>query len=869
VTPAPTPASRFGLVRALFEDLVELPAADRPRALAERCSDPALRGEVERLLLADSDAEVLVSPQRLAAGLASDPLGADAAGTHIGEFTILRLLGTGGMGAVYVAEQAQPRRLVALKVLRPELCTGKTLRRFQVEAEILGRLQHPGIAEIFAAGVHRADAGPFRWDLPFYAMELLEGALPLTVHARERALPLSARLDLVARVCAAVHHAHLRGVIHRDLKPGNVLVTTLGEPKVIDFGVARATDHEPCLTAPGVLVGTLDYMAPEQIEGHDVDVRSDVWALGVMLYELVCGRRPFVPEDRTAASRATMLATPPPAPRSIGAAVSAELEWIVLKALALEPERRYQTAADLADDLGRLSRHESILAAPPSRTYRLRKAIRRHRTFAIATAVAFISLGLGLLGTGVALRRAWRAEADAAHAATDALTAAAAARQAEGEARRAAERAAAEKANADRARADAEAIAAHALAGKQNTSGLLELIQGAVLAASRRGGGRDVTLSQLWEQVAARVDGDASLPEMTRAAALNYLGAIRFHSGDYAAAETLLRRSLTSLEGADGLGSREEILGRASLSEALRLQGKLRESEAELDAALALAERTLAADDAETLSLRRRQVFALLNRGQSAEAVTAARAILEARQRAPNSRPEASAEARADLATALLMAGQVTEAEGEARAALADCARTFGAASEKTANVANTLAGALLRLERAHDAETTAREWLATASATLGEVHPLARALRRTLATAQRESGALAEATDTFRACLAAVETTTNAAPREVLGIVAGLADTLLQAGDAQAALDVCSGHDHRVPQDASVPVLVELAAVQRARVHALLALGRRPEAMAAAVEAEAGAARTLGAEHATTRALRALCDEASGAPGR
>lgn len=202
-------------------------------------------------------------------------------------YRLLRLIGQGGMGAVYEAEQQHPQRIVALKVIKPGLATPRVLRRFEQEAEALGKLHHPGIAQIYEAGAAQTDLGP----QPFFAMELVAGQ-SLTAFVREPALAIRARLDLFARICDAVHHAHQRGIIHRDLKPANILIDTTGQPKVLDFGVARITDGDTQATRQtdaGQIVGTLAYMSPEQVlaDPLEVDTRSDVYSLGVILYELL------------------------------------------------------------------------------------------------------------------------------------------------------------------------------------------------------------------------------------------------------------------------------------------------------------------------------------------------------------------------------------------------------------------------------------------------------------------------------------------------------------------------------------------------------------------------------------------------------
>ena len=212
---------------------------------------------------------------------------------RIGSYRILAILGQGGMGRVYRAVQDNPARQVALKVIRPGTTSPERLRRFEHEAKVLARLQHPGIAQIFEADIADAGQGP----QPFFAMELVDG-VTLTTFVEKKSLPAPAVLRLFTQVCHAIQHAHQRGIIHRDLKPDNILVDQAGQPKLIDFGVARLADREIATTKQGTqvgqIVGTLRYMSPEQIQAdpEEVDTRSDVYSLGVICYELLSGRAP-------------------------------------------------------------------------------------------------------------------------------------------------------------------------------------------------------------------------------------------------------------------------------------------------------------------------------------------------------------------------------------------------------------------------------------------------------------------------------------------------------------------------------------------------------------------------------------------------
>ncbi len=395
---------------AVLMRAVELDEHERARYVDEACaSDPLLREHVAALLAAmEKSGGFLETPVLQSAGTVA-PAPSLALPTHIRNYQIVRAIGVGGMATVYEAVQEQPRRRVALKVLRHGLGGTSAVQRFQFETEVLARLQHPGIAQIYEAGTHDDGHG---WSLPYFAMEYVADAATITAYADAHKLTLEQRLSLFAEVCDAVQYGHQNGVIHRDLKPGNILIGGDGRPKVIDFGVARPSDaaqatitHDSGL---GQLIGTLHYMSPEQCASTTaVDIRADIYALGVVLYQLLCGRLPHdlshvpVPE-----ALRIIREVDPRRPGAIDAHLNGDIDAIVMKAIEKDPERRYSTAGALAADIRRHLRCEPVEARPPTMAYRSLRFIRRHRWTLGAACFVLISI---IGGAALSARFAYRA----------------------------------------------------------------------------------------------------------------------------------------------------------------------------------------------------------------------------------------------------------------------------------------------------------------------------------------------------------------------------------------------------------------------------------------------------------------------------
>jgi len=704
--------------KEIFASALEEPAEARTAIIDEACDgDAHLRREVEALFDAlERSGDFLERPAIESSRVHPRPCDDRTwIGRRVGQFTIRSVLAAGGMGVVYLAEQEQPRRTVALKMLRSPFPSRSAVRRFTYEAEVLGRLQHPNIAQIYEAGVHAAD-GSHGSGTPYFAMEFIDGGVGLIEDAERRHRDVRERLELFVEVCHAVHHAHQKGVIHRDLKPSNILIEPgLGRPKIIDFGIARAIELEGPLahtaTSGGQIIGTLQYASPEQCAGDAaaLDVRTDVYSLGAILYELLAHQPALDLRKTSLMSAMQMVHTVEPARLgTIHKSLRGDLETIVHKAMHKDREQRYRSAAALADDLVHYLRSEPIAARPPSAIYHAGKFCRRNRVLVGGAAASIMILTGGLIAISIALAGQAEQRANAVKAQQTAEL-----RERDAEAARAAESAARR-----RAVEFADAADAHAAFVSRVLQSVNPWTPGAGAVAADAGMLRTLDLAAV-EVETSYVGQPLSEGAVRLSIGKTYRGVGRLNE-----AEMHVRKALDLF--ADHVGDECEYTI-ASLVELAAIEddrGRFAGARALLDRADAAAASVPDLDPVVLTGIKNSLARSAIRAGNAVEAEAFARdAIRISAARSPFN--EAAATSRLALADALAHQRRFAEAEPMYRELLELRGRDLGPDHLSTLVVEHNLAGLLIRSGRPRDAKPLLEHVLGARRLAVGEQHPM------------------------------------------------------------------------------------------------------------------------------------------------
>ena len=735
-------SSQPNLEETIVDAALELPPEERAAYLDQACGpDLRLRQLVEGMLRAHQRIGAARPPanQTILIPKSAFATGAEAAGSCIGPYKLLQQIGEGGYGVVFMAEQQQPvRRRVALKLVKLGMDTKQVIARFEAERQALALMDHPNIAKVL-------DAGATETGRPFFVMELVRG-IRITDYCDQNNLPTTQRLQLFIQVCNAIQHAHQKGIIHRDIKPSNILVTLhdgVAVPKVIDFGIAKATSGQTLtdktvFTAFEQFIGTPAYMSPEQAEmsGLDIDTRSDLYALGVLLYELLTGKTPFDAKRLVSAAldelRRIIREEEPPRPSAristLDAAeqttvakrrqseppklvhlVRGDLDWIVMKCLEKDRSRRYETVNALASDIQRHLQNEPVMARPPSRLYRLQKTVRRNKVVFAAAAVAILSLVLGLAFSTWSLGK-------------------------EKQARRL----------ADRQASRSQQIAQLLEVALKGVGPGVALGQDTTLLK----GVMDRTVEKVAKELHDQPDLEAEL--------CNTIGEVYRALGLYDKAEAMHRRARALQEGLPR-GDQADLAPTTlnDLALVLRDRGNLPEAEALQREVLNLRLRSLGNEHTNVAIAMNNLAVVLRNQGKLAEAEDLHRRALAMQRKLLGNENMAVATCLNNLALTLQEAGKLDEAEASFRQALALFQKFRGPESPAVAIGLDNLATVLSQEGKLDEAEALELRAVAMQKKLLGEEHKDVATALNNLAQILVKKGSFGEAEALHRQVLA------------------------------------------------------------------------------------------------------------------
>ncbi len=732
-------------IKDLFLDLLDLPVDARERHLLEQCGDDAqLLARIRELLEAHAENQRDETFSGAAAELGSGPIP-----LRVGNYTVRAVVGEGGMGDVYDALHEPTGRRAAIKLIRAGIATAHQRERFRIEAETLGRLNDPGIAQLYDAGLAEVvwpEGAQGR--RPFIAMEFVENAMSCVHFARTRKLTTRECVMLIEQVARAVQHAHQRGVIHRDLKPGNVLVGLDGRPKVVDFGIARLLDATAAdgITITGQILGTVRYMSPEQASGdpRHVDTRADIYSLGAILYEMLAGR-PLI-EAKSGSTLGTamqVLNATPPSLASLRQECAGDLDAIVHKAIERDANDRYGSALGFANDLQRYLEGREVSARAPTTVERFVRVVKRNKGKFAAAALIMLSLIGGIIGTTWGLVRAERARRQEARQTIIAQEKTVEAQE--------------QKAEADRRREEAEAVneflnddilrqagpdnlpdkaireaivqklidpAAAAVGTRFKDKPLIEAAVRASLAATYHAIGKDdlaVPHAAAALEIRRRMLGN---DDPNTLAAISDMGILLQSQGKVAEAEPLMREALERSRRVRGDDDPGTLTAINNIGYLLQWQGKLAEAEPFMREALERSRRVLGNDSEDTLVSINNMGYLLEQQGKFAEAEPLLREMLERSRRVLGDDHPTIANAIANLGGLYEMQGKLSDAEPLHREALERCRRQLGDDHPNTLRTINNL-GLLLRNEgKLREAEPLMREGLQRCRRVLGNDHP-------------------------------------------------------------------------------------------------------------------------------------------------